>query len=427
MVELTDTEFQMLYLFLKYPNKIFSIQNLYESVWEEPFFPSCGNTVMVHIRRLRMKIEADPRKPVLIQTVWGNGIVLAENIENRSDLLNEKYKTSKNSSGYSFRMAKLLICALALGASVFLLFSLIGGKLLHSYIQNSDYLYSMETHRIYTMTNWIRDNHISTSDTEKLNAWMDEQGLSSMTIERDGTLLFSRIAEQSFSSTAASQLQSFLEEAAQQKQEMKLAQQNLVLGMAHDLRTPLATLLTDLELLKRQETKIDQLNYADRALTKTLEIRALSDQLFEYFLASSDQPVELEPWESAEYALGDYLSELYLYLSQDGFQIQTGELFAEETKVRIHVEYMSRIINNIFSNIQKYADRSAPVILSTEITDDMLIISCKNKIAPASTHSGTGIGVKNIALMMQKMNGKQEHCSTHGWYEILLYFPCKRT
>lgn len=324
-------------------------------------------------------------------------------------------------------MAKLLICALALGASVFLLFSLIGGKLLHSYIQNSDYLYSMETHRIYTMTNWIRDNHISTSDTEKLNAWMDEQGLSSMTIERDGTLLFSRIAEQSFSSTAASQLQSFLEEAAQQKQEMKLAQQNLILGMAHDLRTPLATLLTDLELLKRQETKMDQLNYADRALTKTLEIRALSDQLFEYFLASSDQPVELEPWESAEYALGDYLSELYLYLSQDGFQIQTGELFAEETKVRIHVEYMSRIINNIFSNIQKYADRSAPVILSTEITDDILIISCKNKIAPASTHSGTGIGVKNIALMMQKMNGKQEHCSTHGWYEILLYFPCKRT
>lgn len=187
-----------------------------------------------------------------------------------------------------------------------------------------------------------------------------------------------------------------LSETEQQKQEMKLAQQNLVLGMAHDLRTPLATLLTNLELLKRQENKMDQLNYPDRALAKTMEIRALSDQLFEYFLASADQPVELEPWESAEYALGDYLSELYLYLSQDGFQIQTGELFAKETKVRIHVEYMSRIINNIFSNIQKYADRSAPVILSTECSDDMLIISCQNKIAPASAHSGTGIGVKKL-------------------------------
>lgn len=73
VVELTDTEFELLYLFLKHPTKVFSIQNLYESVWEEPFFTSCANTVMVHIRRLRMKIEEDPKKPVLIQTVWGKG------------------------------------------------------------------------------------------------------------------------------------------------------------------------------------------------------------------------------------------------------------------------------------------------------------------------------------------------------------------
>ena len=71
LTELTDTEFQLLYLFLKYPTKIFSIQNLYESIWQEPFFTSCANTVMVHIRRLRLKIEKNPQKPTLIQTVWG--------------------------------------------------------------------------------------------------------------------------------------------------------------------------------------------------------------------------------------------------------------------------------------------------------------------------------------------------------------------
>ena len=73
LTELTDTEFQLLYLFLKYPTKIFSIQNLYESIWQEPFFTSCANTVMVHIRRLRLKIEKNPQKPTLIQTVWGKG------------------------------------------------------------------------------------------------------------------------------------------------------------------------------------------------------------------------------------------------------------------------------------------------------------------------------------------------------------------
>ena len=47
--------------------------NLYERIWQEPFFTSCANTVMVHIRRLRLKIEKNPQKPTLIQTVWGKG------------------------------------------------------------------------------------------------------------------------------------------------------------------------------------------------------------------------------------------------------------------------------------------------------------------------------------------------------------------
>ena len=82
-------------------------------------------------------------------------------------------------------------------------------------------------------------------------------------------------------------------EKEQHEQEMKQAQQRLVLGMAHDLRTPLATLLTDLELLKRQPSETDKLKYAERALIKTQEIRTLSDQLFEYFLASAAEPVLL--------------------------------------------------------------------------------------------------------------------------------------
>ena len=54
-------------------NKIFSIQNIYESVWEKPYFYDANNTVMVHIRRLRMAIEDDPRHPSYIRTEWGRG------------------------------------------------------------------------------------------------------------------------------------------------------------------------------------------------------------------------------------------------------------------------------------------------------------------------------------------------------------------
>lgn len=70
---LTEIEYKLLALMSGNRNKIFSAQNLYESVWGEPYFYSCNNTVMVHIRNLRMKLEQDPQNPKFIKTVWGKG------------------------------------------------------------------------------------------------------------------------------------------------------------------------------------------------------------------------------------------------------------------------------------------------------------------------------------------------------------------
>lgn len=71
--EMSDIEYHMLLLMMQHPRKIFSAQNLYESVWDEPYFYSCNSTVMVHIRKLRVKIEKDPKYPKYIKTVWGKG------------------------------------------------------------------------------------------------------------------------------------------------------------------------------------------------------------------------------------------------------------------------------------------------------------------------------------------------------------------
>lgn len=73
IVELSDIEYNILLLLIKYPEKIFSAQNLYESIWNEPYFYNCNATVMVHIRKLRVKIEQDSKNPQLIMTVWGKG------------------------------------------------------------------------------------------------------------------------------------------------------------------------------------------------------------------------------------------------------------------------------------------------------------------------------------------------------------------
>ncbi|WP_017416320.1 response regulator transcription factor [Clostridium tunisiense] len=70
--KLTPREFEILYLLAKNKNMVFSIEKIYSMVWKEDFFES-DNTVMVHIRKIREKIEENPRKPRFIKTVWGVG------------------------------------------------------------------------------------------------------------------------------------------------------------------------------------------------------------------------------------------------------------------------------------------------------------------------------------------------------------------
>lgn len=71
-VKLTPREFSILELLGRNPRVVFSTEKIYELVWNEPFYDS-ENTVMVHIRNLREKLEKNPRSPQYIKTVWGVG------------------------------------------------------------------------------------------------------------------------------------------------------------------------------------------------------------------------------------------------------------------------------------------------------------------------------------------------------------------
>lgn len=72
-IELTDLEYAILLKLVKHRKQVFSADELYEAVWQEPYYAGASNTVMVHIRNLRNKIEEDPKKPLVIRTVWGKG------------------------------------------------------------------------------------------------------------------------------------------------------------------------------------------------------------------------------------------------------------------------------------------------------------------------------------------------------------------
>ena len=71
-VRMTPVEYKILLLLIRNAGRVYSIEQIYEKVWNEPAY-SPENTVAVHIRRIREKIEINPKEPKYLKVVWGIG------------------------------------------------------------------------------------------------------------------------------------------------------------------------------------------------------------------------------------------------------------------------------------------------------------------------------------------------------------------
>ncbi|CAG9621477.1 response regulator transcription factor [Sutcliffiella rhizosphaerae] len=72
LVKLTPLEYKIVDLLMSHAGRVFSINDIYERVWKEPSY-NAENTVAVHIRKIREKIEIDPKNPRYLKVVWGIG------------------------------------------------------------------------------------------------------------------------------------------------------------------------------------------------------------------------------------------------------------------------------------------------------------------------------------------------------------------
>lgn len=72
LVKLTPIEYKIIELLMTNAGRVFSINDIYERVWKEPSY-NAENTVAVHIRKIREKIEIDPKNPRFLKVVWGIG------------------------------------------------------------------------------------------------------------------------------------------------------------------------------------------------------------------------------------------------------------------------------------------------------------------------------------------------------------------
>lgn len=212
------------------------------------------------------------------------------------------------------------------------------------------------------------------------------------------------------------------------EEKMKQAQDELVLGMAHDLRTPLTGLFSYLEIIRKlEEEGKPALEYVTKSLDKAEQLRSVSDQLFEFFLVSNESDTEMEESETVQSAFEDYLSEFCVFLQCNGFCVDTEGLSWRPVMVRMNTDFFGRIMNNLISNIEKYADKQAPVTLKIVYTATHIELHFQNRIITPNPYvKGTGIGLKNIELMIKQMEGSSEVVITEDTYSIRLNFPIAR-
>lgn len=217
-------------------------------------------------------------------------------------------------------------------------------------------------------------------------------------------------------------------ENMQKEQEMLQANKDLVTSMSHDLRTPLTTLTGYLEILSMNPVKDEEKrrHYLELSLAKTREIKVLSDELFEYFLAYGENKKEIAvEGISALELVSDFFENQFLCLEEEGYTIQyESRLEPNVGNCLINGPYMQRVLNNIISNLGKYAEKEEPIRILAQVVEDQLQLSVENTIARDMVpHESTKIGLITCERIMNLHKGAFIKRKTDDTFCVTLCIP----
>ena len=203
------------------------------------------------------------------------------------------------------------------------------------------------------------------------------------------------------------------------------ANQALISQMSHDLRTPLTTLLIYTEILRygKYQGEEQLRGYLDKIDEKAQQIKQLAENLLEYSLASQNREVEMEPSAPAAGIFQPLLQETATFLEQYGYTFQWDLAFGEG-KVAVHTPYLRRILDNLSSNILKYASLQEPVFIQAREQEGTLVFSFRNALKEREGPTeGTCVGLSSVDAMMGKMGGSSHAEQTGKTFQITLVFP----
>ncbi len=186
------------------------------------------------------------------------------------------------------------------------------------------------------------------------------------------------------------------------------ANSELITAISHDIRTPMTALIGYLDLLNEDGFQNPERakRFASSAYQKAMELKDLTDELFRYFLVFGRARVEMNKEElDGRLLLEQLLGEAQFDLSDAGFGIQRQD-FEGECSIFADPLYLKRVLDNLVSNLKKYADKSQPVVFLTQLQEGVLSVCLSNTVRKdLNLVESTKIGLRTCEKIMQAMEG----------------------
>lgn len=184
------------------------------------------------------------------------------------------------------------------------------------------------------------------------------------------------------------------------------ANAGLITAMSHDIRTPLTVMMGYIDLMEIQNEDPSMGEYLDACKQNAQKLKKLSDDMFSYFLVFGKRDFELNITETyADRSIRHMLEEHCILFAETGYDVSTC-WNCTNVKVRIDEKYFGRVIDNIFSNISKYAEPTKPVRITIFATETQLVIRTENiKRTDISDTESNRIGNKTCQKITEQLHG----------------------
>ena len=229
------------------------------------------------------------------------------------------------------------------------------------------------------------------------------------------------------------QMRSSMIESLEKEKAAINANTDLITSMSHDIRTPLTVLLGYLDIMKNSTSDEEMKEYIKASESTAMRLKTLSDDMFGYFLVFGNRDADICITDyDARTLLEQLFSEHILLLTEQGYNIKTSLSagIKEGTKVLTDAPKIMRVIDNLFSNIYKYADKEKEITIEASVSFGQLSCTVKNHILENNEGKESNrIGLKTCEKICESLGmGFEYHTvgiKSQRTFVVRIEFPVK--